>query len=366
MNNNDRSDIIYLNALNRVKSLGPLRIGALLEHFGTAEEAWKAPLEEFKAVIKVKDYAERLQQERHLINPEQEWELLQKKKVKCLTLQDHDYPPLLKQIVHPPQLLYYLGHWLNSDRPMVAIVGSRRCTFYGKEVANRLAIELAEAGVAVVSGMALGVDTAAHRGALEKKGYTAAVLGCGVDQCYPPENADLREDIIASGVVLSEFSVGVTPLPGHFPQRNRIISGLSLGTVVVEATAKSGALITAHFALEQNREVFAVPGNIGSPYSRGCHRLIKEGARLIESAADILEELALGTQILQQLTMELVENTLSDNEKTLLARIPYQPIHMDDLIRLHISSAAAVSAVLLSLELKKYIRQLPGKYFCRI
>jgi DNA processing protein len=213
--------------------------------------------------------------------------------------------------------------------------------------------------------MALGVDTAAHCGALEGGGYTIAVLGCGLDLCYPPQNRKLMGEIALKGVVISEFPLGTQPLAVNFPQRNRIISGLTLGTVVVEATAKSGSLITANFAVEQNREVFAVPGNIGSPYSRGCHRLIKEGARLVESAADILSELNLLAGFGEQLSLQLPVQDLNDDEMKLLLTIPYFPLHIDDLIRAGTFSAAETSSLLLSLELKRLIRQTPGKYFCR-
>jgi len=366
MKASEQIEIIYLNALNSVSFLGSTRIKTLLKHFGTAEAAWKAPNEELIKILGLPGKTGKLEQERSKIIPEQEWARLIEKDVKCITPEIGGYPTLLKQISFPPQLLYYRGSLKNIDRPSVAIVGSRRCTFYGQEVAHRLAVELSSQGVNVISGMALGIDTAAHRGALEYNGYTAAVLGCGLDRCYPPQNADLMEQIISKGAVISEFPIGTEPLPKNFPQRNRIISGLSLGTVVVEASAKSGALITSDYALEQNREVFAVPGNVGSPYSRGCHRLIKEGARLVESAADILDELYINSPSEQQLTMEELNADLTGGEQSLLNLIPYQPMHIDNIIQLSGTKASEASALLLSLELKKCIRQSPGKYFCRI
>ena len=253
----------------------------------------------------------------------------------------------------------------------MAIVGSRRCTFYGREVASRLAADLASAGFTVVSGMALGIDTAAHEGALEAGGRTIAVLGCSVERSYPAANRDLMEQIINSGAVISEFSLDTPPLPQHFPRRNRIISGLALGTVVVEASQKSGALITAFYALDQNREVFAVPGNVGSPYSRGCHRLIKEGARLVETAEDIIEELgisAAGGSAAAEAAASAKEqkiDALEDAERRLLELIPYHPLHIDEIVRLSGADAARAGAYLISLELKGLVRQLPGKYFIR-
>lgn len=366
MNNDQQNEILYLNALNSITFLGPKRIDALLKHFGSAEAAWEVSAKDLVSVLGLLGHADRLEKERLKIDPHKAWDLLKEHKVDCITPDGLEYPSLLRQLHYPPPILYYRGSLKKINQPAVAIVGSRRCTFYGREVAHRLAGELSTAGITVVSGMALGIDTAAHRGSLENSGYTAAVLGCGVDQCYPPDNADLMEQIIAAGVVLSEFPIGTEPLPIHFPQRNRIISGLSLGTVVVEATAKSGALITASYALEQNREVFAVPGNVGSPYSRGSHRLLKEGARLVESAADILEELNLNSSTGIQLTLGMAGADLSDRGKILLALIPYQPMHIDTIIQLSGISAAETSVLLLSLELKQCIRQTPGKYFCRI
>jgi len=361
-----QDQIIYLNALNQIAFLGPKRIDTLVKYFGSPEAAWEAPPSEIAAVLEMKDHVNRIEQERAKIDPAQKWNRLRELEVETVSLDSPAYPVLLKQLHYPPPILYYRGSLQKIDHPAVAIVGSRRCTFYGQEVAHRLAGELSSAGISVISGMALGIDTAAHRGTLENNGYTAGVLGCGVDLCYPPQNLDLMKHIIAEGVILSEFPVGTEPLASHFPRRNRIISGLSLGTVVVEATAKSGALITANYALEQNREVFAVPGNVGSPYSRGCHRLIKEGARLVESAADILDELNLNTSPEEQLTLYDISAVLTGQEKSLLNNIPYQPMHIDNIIRMSGIRAAETSALLLSLELKKTIRQTPGKYFSRI
>ncbi len=364
--NNVKNEHQYLNALNRLPALGARRIGILLEHYGSAEEAWQASGEDIARVLSLKQEAgEQLVREKKTIDPGAEWLLLEQYHIKTLSVKSEKYPDLLKQIPYPPPILYSIGCLQALTGPAVAIVGSRRSTFYGQEVAGRLAGELAKAGVIVVSGMALGVDTAAHCGALEGGGYTIAVLGCGLDLCYPPQNRKLMGEIALKGVVISEFPLGTQPLAVNFPQRNRIISGLTLGTVVVEATAKSGSLITANFAVEQNREVFAVPGNIGSPYSRGCHRLIKEGARLVESAADILSELNLLAGFGEQLSLQLPVQDLNDDEMKLLLTIPYFPLHIDDLIRAGTFSAAETSSLLLSLELKRLIRQTPGKYFCR-
>ncbi|HHW73792.1 MAG TPA: DNA-protecting protein DprA [Firmicutes bacterium] len=363
-------ELIFLNALNRISFLGPVRIAALLKRFGSSQEAWRAPRGVLGEIPLLKGYADRLAEERRRIDPPAEWQRLQELKIACISPGSSGYPSLLKQISQPPPLLYCRGAWLESDNRAVAIVGSRRCTFYGREVARRLAGELADAGITIVSGMALGIDTAAHEGALERSGRSVAVLGCGVERCYPPGNRRLRDRLIREGAVISEFPLDTKPLPQHFPRRNRIISGASLGTVVVEAPEKSGALITAYYALEQNREVLAVPGNIGSPYSRGCHRLLKEGARLVESVDDILEELRLApaagtaaTETAAAQQPELAE--LDDLERALLELVPYQPRHIDEIVRSSGEEAARAGAGLLSLELKGLIRQLPGKYFTR-
>lgn len=367
--NKEKKELIYYNALNNILSLGPRRIAVLIEHSGSAEAAWKAPAARLAALPGMQNIIPRFDRERLNIDPFGLWDRLIEQSISCTAPHCRNYPTLLKQVEGPP-LLYYRGSLEEINRPAVAVVGSRRCTFYGREVAGRLASELSGAEVSIVSGMALGIDTAAHRGALESCGYTVAVLGCGVDYCYPPGNEELMDQIIASGAVVSEFPPGTKPSASYFPRRNRIISGLSLGTVVVEATAKSGALITANYALEQNREVFAVPGNVGSPYSRGSHRLIKEGARLVETAADILEELYLGPASgcpgEVQLTIEGAALNLTAEEKAVLAVIPYQPLHIDNIIRESGLKASQASALLLSLELKKVIRQTPGKYFTRV
>jgi DNA processing protein len=358
-------ELVYLNALNSISVFGATRITSLVKNFGSAEAAWSVSPENYPPHLELQNYYDRITKERSVINPEKEWEQLEKTGVHCITPNCPGYPSLLRQVSVPPPLLYYRGSLERINNPAVAIVGSRRATFYGSEVAGRLAGELALAGVAVISGMALGVDTAAHRGALEKGGYTAAVLGCGLGRCYPPRNRELMEQLAATGAVISEFSIMAEPHAVHFPQRNRIISGLSLGTVVVEATEKSGALITAGYALEQNREVYAVPGNIGSPYSRGCHRLLKEGAKLVETVKDILDELYISSETGEQLSLDFAEPELSVPEKKLIDILPYQPMHIDSIIQLSGMSASEASALLLALEIRGLIKQTPGKYFCR-
>jgi len=356
---------IYVNALNKISFLGPIRISSLISHCGSADSAWKASAQQLEKIPELKGFVDRFIHERRQIDPHAEWRRLQLLNISCLTLESQSYPSLLRQIANPPPILYTLGCW--ADRPVaVAIVGSRRCTLYGLETARRLSGELAASGVAVVSGLALGVDTAAHQGALSAGGYTIAVLGCGLDRCYPPANAGLMKQISEKGSVLSEFPLGTRPLPQHFPRRNRIISGLTMGTVVVEAPLKSGALITADIALEQNREVFAVPGSVNSPYSRGCHKLLKDGARLTESGADILEELSLTSIAFDEAQGKSVARvSCTEAEERLFRLIPYHPLHMDEIITISGLGAERIGPLLLELELKGLIRQLPGKYFSR-
>ncbi len=358
-------ELKFLNALNRISQLGPVRMKQVLNHFGSAQKAWEASETEWAGIKEIQNIAPRLARERAAIDPEREWLRLRELGFDLCSFDSPAYPPLLKNISRPPPLLYTSGHRQEWDQPALAIVGSRRCTFYGQEVAAQLARELAGLGFIIVSGLALGIDTQAHRGTLQVNGRTVAVLGCGLNKNYPPGNRDLRDQILCSGMVISEFPLDTNPLPQNFPQRNRIISGISLGTVVVEASEKSGALITANYALEQNREVFAVPGNIGSPYSHGCHLLIKEGAKLVESVTDILEELAV-----EPVSQEKVEETtrveLTPAESRLLELLPYQPLHIDDILRLSDLKAEDIWACLLNLELKGYLRQLAGKYFTRV
>lgn len=284
-----------------------------------------------------------------------------------MSREDPLYPPLLKNIYDPPFLLYARGKGVDWGRPWVALVGSRKMTAYGREMALWLGRELALRGIGVVSGMARGIDTWAHRGALKGGGETAAVLGSGLCCCYPPENRGLQQEICRQGLVLSEFSLLTGPKPQHFPLRNRIISGISLGTVVVEAAEKSGALITADQALEQGREVFALPGPVTSPASRGCHNLIKQGAKLVQDVEDLLEELALpGPGEQGPSAGEAGPADLSPDEQRLLEVIPYHPCPGDRLAAESGLPAARAKAALTILEIKGMIAQEAGNVFLRI
>ncbi|MFA6320412.1 MAG: DNA-processing protein DprA [Candidatus Omnitrophota bacterium] len=298
--------------------------------------------------------------------------------IRKITLSDAEYPKNLRNMHTPPKQLYVNGDLLERDEVAVAIVGSRRASVYGLETAEKFGFELAARGVTVVSGMAIGIDSAAHKGALKAKGRTIAVMGSGHNVIYPPQNKKLYEEIISSGAVVTEYDNDMEALPYHFPARNRIISGLSLGIVVVEAARNSGALITANFAAEQGRTVFAVPGKVSSSTSSGTNELIKDGACLIQSVDDILQELAIvqvgqvGGEVKESLdkkiskqTRAYIYNSLTDDERKVYKNLSDEPMYIDDILEKAGMEHAAVSKVLLNLELKKLISQLPGKQFIR-
>jgi DNA processing protein len=280
---------------------------------------------------------------------------------------DEGYPELLAAIHSPPPILYVRGTIEPKDRVAVAIVGSRQASQYGSAMAEQISGELAERGVTIVSGMARGIDAAAHRSALRAAGRTIAVLGCGLGVTYPPEHADLADQIAEQGALISEFPIFTPPKPGHFPQRNRIISGLARGIVVIEAGLKSGALITANYALEQGRDVFAVPGQVTSRSSRGCHQLIKAGAKLTEGWEDILEEIELqmtpGSQVVRDPTP--VSRSLAQEEILIIDAMEAGPMQIDDLIDRTQLPAGQMASLLLSLMLKGMIEELPGKSFAK-
>jgi len=293
---NTTGDITAWIALNRAE-LPPRVALALLDRFRDPAGIFSASPVDLSSVEQLTSkMLSRLLAQRPDVEGARDWEALQKLGGTIITIQDAAYPPLLRQIYDPPILLYVQGQLLEEDRQALAIVGSRRCSPYGRLVAHSLARELAARGLTIVSGLAMGIDGAAHMGALEAGGRTIGVMACGLDITYPAEHTELKEKMAQHGAVISEVPLGTHPMPARFPTRNRIISGLSLGVVVVEAPEKSGALITAHQAADQGREVFAIPGSVNSFHSRGCHQLIREGAKLAENIEDILEELNLQTK----------------------------------------------------------------------
>ncbi len=299
-----------------------------------------------------------------------ELEAIEKSGCRVLTFNDSEYPRLLRQIPDPPPYLYILGK-LQPAMNAIAVVGSRNATAYGKSVAHRLGADLSACELTVVSGMAMGIDTCAHKGALQAGGQTVAVMGTGLNRVYPAENRKLFDIISENGAVVSELALNAGPDARHFPARNRIISGMALGTLVVEATLKSGSLITARLAAEQNREVFAIPGSIQSFKSTGTHSLIKQGAKLVESARDILEELpAAGRR--QSVTVcdraeskPLLPQGLSPADSRILTELEVYPVHIDDLVRKLELAPGDLAAALLRLELDGVVSQTPGSMFSR-
>ncbi len=356
-------------ALRAVKGIGPVLFRRLLERFETADAALTAcpdQLVNIKGVTPqiIADMAGK--ECRHFA--EAECKRIEQANIRLLTFLDADYPRRLFEIGDPPPLLYLRGQIPDWD-PAVAVVGARRATRDGLKSAERLSADLAAAGVTVVSGLARGIDTAAHRGALLGKGTTVAVLGCGLDLDYPPENSQLATEISHTGCIISEFPLGTQPLAEHFPRRNRIISGLSRGVLVVEAVEKSGSLITARYALDQGREVMAVPGSINITACRGSNRLIKDGAQLVDCVQDILlacqiDKPATELPLLQlQTKTEKPRHNLTPREALVYELIAQGPRQMDEIIQALELTAGEVSAMVLGLELKGIVQQLPGSYY---
>ncbi|NPV03510.1 MAG: DNA-protecting protein DprA [Syntrophaceae bacterium] len=368
-------------ALKSVDGVGSVVFRNLLAVYGSPARVFEAPLDELERAAGLNHKTARnIKEFRAWDRVRSEIARAEREGVSIVTCEDPGYPERLRRIYDPPPLLYIKGSLETADIP-VAVVGSRNASPYGRYVTEILCRELAQRGVTVVSGLARGIDTCAHRGALSARGRTIAVMGCGIDVIYPPENRKLHGEIAVRGAVVTEYPFGTEPDRPHFPARNRIISGLSLGVLIVEAGEKSGSLITAQCALEQNREVFAVPGGIDLPGSRGTNRLLRQGAKLVESAEDILDE------ILPQLehppapmqretktpagrrggteNHETGQEPLTENESRLLGFISETPQDADTLINRAGLAAAEALALLLSLELKGYILQLPGKRFKR-
>jgi DNA processing protein len=364
--------MLDLLTLTMVPGVGPKTSRALIERFGSAGKVLDAPEASLRDVPGVGSrLAEKVARARREVDAKAELELCRRSGVRIVASGDDGYPPLLGDIPDPPSLLYVRGTIEPADQLAIALVGSRKCTPYGIRIAERLASSLARVGLTVVSGLARGIDAAAHRGALASGGRTIAVMANGLGEVYPPEHEELARDVAASGALISESPMGQSPLAGLFPQRNRIISGLSLGVVVVEATPRSGSLSTARHATDQNREVFAVPGPVDSLPSRGCHYLIRDGAKLVETVDDILEELGplvreVKTKAEEPSIRHPAELSLSDQERTLLGRLDDRGVAIDDLIAGTGLTASQVMATLSVLELRRLVRRLPGPRFARV
>ena len=396
------NETISLIHLNLIQGVGLKTVQVLRDVFGSTEKALQATPDELKKTDQLSPAVCDLLIHKPVLYPiERELELIRKYGCQVVTLYDAAYPPHLKEIDTPPFVLYVRGELTSADALSISLVGSRNAKDYGRKVSYHLSYQLAQRGLTVVSGFARGIDTSAHRGALEAGGRTIAVMGNGLSVIYPATNSDLAEKIEASGALVSEFPMAARPKPRNFPRRNRIISGLTLGTVVVEASNRSGALITARLAAEQNREVFAVPGEIFSELSTGTHRLINDGAKLINTVDDLLNELPphVLNQIQPQSSTASVPDRevtptqvppvekndpksvspqpsteapvstpppdLTPDEKAIFDAIEVPSSHIDTLVRTTQLPISKVSSVLLMLELKGIVQQLPGKQFAK-
>jgi DNA processing protein len=328
------------------------------------EDAWLAGAGELKAAGLDGRLAARIVSERENIDPDAEMERLARLGVAALTWDDPAYPARLKEIYDKPPVLYIRGELTAADEWCIAVVGTRRPTAYGRQVAEELSAGLARNGICVVSGLARGVDAIAHRTALDAGARTIAVLACGLDLVYPREHAALAKEITGHGALISDYPPGTQPRGDYFPRRNRIMSGLSMGVLIIEGDLKSGAMITARLALEQDREVFAVPGSVFSAQSRGTNSLIQEGAKLVLTVDDVLEELNLKAVPQQMEMREIIETT--DTETALLRHISREPAHVDEVCRDSGLPVATVSSVLAMLELKGLVRQMGPMSYVRV
>ena len=366
MTNSNTPDLYDLLYLLTIPNIGPGRIRKLFQVFDGIEHIRKAPVQKLTRVegidLKIAEY---IKKGGDAEVAREQIDLMRKNKIKYLLLWDKDYPALLKHISDAPVILFYRGEFKVQHQKSIAIVGTRNPSTYGRTVTTDLVRQLVGRGITIISGMARGIDSIAHQVAIRSGGETLAVLGCGVEQCYPPENRELYQEIPRHGAILSEYFVGTGPDAINFPKRNRIISGLSLGTVVIEAGERSGALITAFNALNQNREVFAIPGNISSPKSHGCNLLIKQGAKLVQNVDDILEEIGEIRSSSSQ-TIQTVPDNLQPLEKKILESLSNDPKHIDRLVLDLKESPSVVLANLLTLELLGLVQQLAGKMFIRV
>ena len=354
-----------------VSGLGNNAFKRLLGRFGTPGNIFEASLSELLEVNRIrKNIAQRIINREFAIDPEEELRKVENCNARIITYMDSSYPSSLKEIHSPPMLLYVNGKDIPVNQTYIAVVGSRRPTHYGLKVAETLGEGLAMRRAGVVSGLARGIDSAAHKGCLRGGGFTVAVMGTGIDVIYPAPNKTLIKQIVENGAVISEFPMGTPPEPRNFPMRNRIISGLSRGVAVVEATKQSGSLITASLALDQGRDVFAVPGSINSFKSTGTHFLIKQGAKLIENADDILDEYNLGDKnaekngVLKSSPSELLD--MDESEKKIFEIISDYPMHIDQIGRSGSIDPGRILSILMKMELKGAVKQLPGKMFIRI
>lgn len=349
-----------LVALSQVTHIGPVRLGRLRDHFGTLSAAWAATEADLRAVLDERACRAVLTA-RQRIAPDQVTARIASAGIEFATVLDDAYPRILREIPGPPPVLYYRGTLPLRDEPTVAIVGTRRATSYGREATTLIASELAAAGVTIISGLAKGIDGFAHRAAIDAGGRTLAVLASGVDVIYPPEHRQLAERIVTTGALVSDYPPGTKPDAPNFPARNRIISGLSLATIVVEAPSRSGALITVGFAADQGRDVYAVPGSILSPASGGTNRLLRQGATPLTAAAELLDDLKLGPVVVAE--PEQVAFPMTDEERAIYALVTAEPQHIDELAYSAGLTISAASALMTMLELKGLVANAGAQHF---
>ena len=349
-------DLKYWVGFSLIPGIGRVRFAQLENHFGSLEDAWQATSSELKKAGLDRNAVQAITTWAPKISLDDEMEKLSRYGVKVFTCNDEVYPSRLKEIYDYPPLLYVRGELLPQDEWCLAVVGTRRATVYGRQVTEEIVADLAQSQITTVSGLAKGIDSVAHQAALDAGGRSIAVFACGLDIVYPSENANLARRIMQQGALISEYPLGTKPRAENFPRRNRIMSGLSMGVLVVEADVTSGAMITAQFALEQNREVFAIPGSILSPASRGTNHLIQEGAKLVRDYTDILEELNLMT-IARQIEMKEILPA-SDTESLLLKQLSAEPIHIDEVCRSSGLPVSTVSSTLAMMELKGLVKQM--------
>ncbi len=359
------SDLKYWLAFNYVNGIGPAKVQALLGAFGDLGQAWNATESQLREIGLDARTIDSLRETRQKLDLDAYAAKVEASGAQALTWESANYPALLRQIPAAPPVLFVRGTFAPVDEWAVAVVGTRRLSAYGRLVTHELVTGLARNGITIVSGLARGIDGVAHRAALEADGRTIAVMGCGIDRVYPPEHRDLSHAIVdGHGAIVTDFPLGTEPSSVNFPARNRLISGLSLGVLVVEAGERSGALITARFALEQDRDVFAVPGNINSPVSVGANRLIQQGAKLVMRIEDILEELNLRMVTEQAAAQAVLPD--SAEEAALLSQLSSQPLHVDDLGRLTGMPSYLVSSTLTLMELKGMVQQVGGMNYVRL
>ncbi len=354
----------YLLALHSIDGLGPIRLKAIVDYFKDPKLAWEADQKQLLQIGIPKNAVELLAETRKKLDPQTYIESIRKSNIKWITVFDQDYPSLLKQIYDPPIVLYYKGEFQPQDEKAIGVVGTRKMTSYGRVVTTQFTQGLVSAGLTIVSGLARGVDSEAHWTAVKNEGRTLAILGGGLNQIYPPENRSLAEKIIDGyGAVMSEFPPDYPSMPGNFPARNRIISGLSLAILVTEAAQDSGSLITARLALEQGREVFAVPGPITSNLSKGPIDLIKEGARPVTSADEILEELGITKRSNMLDTSNITD--LSEEEKQVLEILDNENRHIDEIGRMLNFPSPKISSLLLKMEISGLVQSMGAGIYCK-